>query len=81
MPTLIALEVDDGEWPPYASMILIELYKSEDNKSFVRFIYNGKVLIPPFCHTNDELCEYEEVSERLSEVTPPDDYEDTVCKV
>lgn len=27
MPILVALQVADGTWPPYASMMLIELYE------------------------------------------------------
>ena len=80
MPILVALRVDDGKWAPYASMILVELYKSEDKKFLVRFIYNGKVLSPPFCG-EDNFCAYETLSNYLATVTPPDDYKNTLCKV
>ena len=83
MPVLAALKVDDGAWAPYASMILIELYQSNEHKKpFVRVIYNGKVLSPPFCgDIDDGLCDYEKLSQYLATVTPPDNYKDTLCKV
>ncbi len=80
MPLLVALRVDDGHWAPYASMILIELYQTKDKKSLVRFIYNGKVLSPPFCG-DTELCDYDKLSNYLTTVTPPNNYKDTLCKV
>ena len=75
----MALKVDNGEWASYASMILVELYQDKDKKYFVRIVYNGKVLSPPFCG-KDDLCGYEDFSAYLGTVTPPDDYKDTVCK-
>jgi hypothetical protein len=50
---LAALQVKDWGWPPYASNILIELWKGENGYA-VRVIYNGKQLQLPFC--SDELC-------------------------
>ncbi len=76
----LSLRVDEGVWPPYASMLLIELYQtSKDNKHSVRIVYNGKVLSPPFC--KDGLCDYETFSGYLATVTPPNNYKDTVCKI
>ena len=77
MPMLVALQVDDGEWAPYASMILIELYETKEKKHVVRFIYNGKVLNPPFC--DDGICKYDVLSEHLHDLIPPDDYANTIC--
>lgn len=35
MPILAALQVDDGVWPAYASMILVELYETNKKSSFM----------------------------------------------
>lgn len=45
IPLLIAFEVDVHEWPPFASYITIELYKSQGNKHFVRVLYNDQPIM------------------------------------
>jgi Histidine phosphatase superfamily (branch 2) len=60
MPLLASLgsDVYDGEWPPYASMMTIELYRRTQDQSYLfRLVYNGKVLTPRIhgCNKN-ELC-------------------------
>ena len=74
MPMLVAFQVDDGVWVPYASMILMELYKNSSSSQFsVRIIYNGKVLNLPFCR-GAQLCDYDTFSSYMASITPPDDY-------
>ena len=80
IPILVALQVDDGVWPSYASMILLELYSTtSDNadspntaKYFVRMIYNGKVLQLPFCGSKKDLCDFESFSKYVKTVVPTD---------
>jgi len=54
LPMLIAFDMFDGKWSPYASMINMELYEvegaeEEDSQWVVRFVYNTKVLKPKAC--------------------------------
>lgn len=73
IPLLVALQIDQGVWPPYASMMLIELYKTTASSSgySVRVVYNGKVYNLPFCNGSD-LCDYKTFSTYLSTITPSD---------
>lgn len=74
LPILVAFQVDDGDWVPYASMMLMELYKNSTSSSVsVRIIYNGQVLSLPFCG-GVQLCDYAIFSSYVSSITPPDDY-------
>ena len=44
-PLAIALGIHDGTWPPYASRIILELYKQRNVPSggyFLRVLYNGQ---------------------------------------
>eukprot|EP00461_Guttulinopsis_vulgaris_P002899 UN02900 len=50
-------------WPPYASMLQIEFYKTQfainGVTSFIRFVWQGQVVTPHFCTNDmvdDELC-------------------------
>ena len=67
---LVALQVDTMEWPPYASMMLMELFDQE-GKKYVRVTYNGNVLPLAFCGSQT-LCDFETFSEYLETVTPSD---------
>lgn len=73
IPLLVALQIDQGVWPPYASVMLIELYKTTASSSgySVRVVYNGKVYNLPFCSGSD-LCDYKTFSTYLSTITPSD---------
>ena len=71
IPILAALQVDNGVWPPYASMILMELYGVAGSNYSVRVIYNGKVLQLPFCGSKT-LCDFKTFSNYMSTVTPSD---------
>ena len=74
MPILVALQVDNGVWTPYASMILMELYKNSSSGTVsMRIIYNGQVLSLPFCG-GAQLCDYNIFSNYMASITPPDDY-------
>ncbi|KAG0197241.1 hypothetical protein BGX28_009254 [Mortierella sp. GBA30] len=54
MPLLGMLNARDLRWPPYASNILIELWKTQKGEHFVRVLYNHKVL-----ETKSEWCDLE----------------------
>lgn len=68
-----ALLVDDGLWPPYASMIIFELYKVPSSASgfAIRVIFNGNVLNLRYC-SNQALCDYDEFSNYIATVVPTD---------
>ena len=68
IPILVALQVDTMEWPPYASMMLVELFDLAA-KNYVRVTYNGQVLSLPFCGSQT-LCDFETFSGYLGSVTP-----------
>ena len=49
-----AFNLTQWRWPPYASNILIEMWKPEDNSEhFVRFIYNGELVHLPFAESTE----------------------------
>ncbi|KAF9995734.1 hypothetical protein BGZ79_010548 [Entomortierella chlamydospora] len=43
-PLLGMLDALDQRWPPYASSVLIELWKSPGGQHYVRVLYNGAIL-------------------------------------
>jgi len=76
IPLLSILDVYDGKWPPFASHVIIELYRDEDiiNRSlnpgseegfFVRVIYNNEEQKLPGCN-GQALCPLEEFKKALS---------------
>lgn len=66
---LVALKIDQGVWPTYASMMLIELYSTRSGQS-VRVVYNGKVIQLPFCGSAGDLCDYKMFSKYMATITP-----------
>ena len=66
-----ALLVADGLWPPYASMIILELYEVPSSASgfAIRVIYNGNVLNLPYC-SDQTLCDYYEFGSYITTVMP-----------
>jgi acid phosphatase len=70
IPILVALQVDTMVWPAYASMMLMELYEKA-GKSYVRVVYNGKVLNLSFCNS-ETLCDFETFSSYMKSVTVSD---------
>ena len=66
-----ALQVADGRWPPYASMVLLELYEASSSASgfAIRIIYNGNVLKLPYC-SNQTMSDYDEFSSYMATITP-----------
>ena len=60
MPMLAALGVWDGEWSPYAAMLLLEVYKlfvpdphsPSGWKHAFRLLYRGRALTLPGCDTS-----------------------------
>lgn len=70
VPILVALQVDTMEWPPYASMMLLELY-DQGGEMYVRIVYNGNVLPLKFCGSKT-LCDFKTFSGYMKSVTPSD---------
>eukprot|EP00903_Cladosiphon_okamuranus_P006004 g5924.t1 len=63
---LAALNVTDWAWPPYASNIVLELWRRTESENiprveggqigeekFVRILYNGRVVKPNFCQRDE----------------------------
>ena len=72
-----ALNITHWRWPPYASSMIIETWKSntQNDKTAinVRVIYNGQILRLPFCPPNaDGLCSLSTLLEYLSQYVPLD---------
>lgn len=89
MPILAALDPDlwpNQEWPPYASMIVLELHNLLDDKSAAlfpstfafRLIYNGKVITPKMtgCPPDLELCDFTVLQDRVDGF----DFSDANCQ-
>ena len=73
IPMLVALQVDTQDWPPYASMLLMEVYEiSSGSGHAVRLVYNGKVLKLPFCSGEEGVCDYKDFASYMATVTPTD---------
>jgi len=65
MPFLIALDMWDDKWPPYAAIITSELH--DNGTVTVRFTYNGNVIYLPGC---GEYCPLEHFKNLVKLVTP-----------
>ena len=69
MPLLLAFNISDGVWPPYASQLIFEVYEMADNAHAMRILYNGKVMKLPFCD-DKEMCNTEIVKEYIAKFEP-----------
>jgi len=58
LPFLLAYRIWDAEWPPYASLVQIEVLTDMNAMEFVRIIYNGLELLLPDCNYQSP-CPYE----------------------
>ncbi|KAG0317341.1 Acid phosphatase-like protein 2 [Dissophora globulifera] len=54
LPMLGMLDSTDLRWPPYASNLLIELWKSPSGENYVRVLYNNAII-----QTKSEWCDLE----------------------
>ncbi|KAF9426769.1 Acid phosphatase-like protein 2 [Entomortierella beljakovae] len=54
LPLIGMFDGSDVSWPPYASNILVELWKSPKDELFVRVLYNGAIL-----QTKSNWCDLE----------------------
>merc|ERR1719487_3090669 len=52
---LVALGIWDGIWPGYTDSMLLEVYRSTDdkNQAFFRWLRSGKPLQLPWCRSSD----------------------------
>ena len=69
MSLMLAFNISDGVWPPYASQLIFEVYQMADNSFSMRILYNGKVQKLPFCD-NKEMCNTDTVEEYISRFEP-----------
>lgn len=56
MTLLLAFNISDGVWPPYASQFVVEIYEMDNKEFYLRILYNGKAMKLPFCN-DQELCD------------------------
>jgi lysophosphatidic acid phosphatase type 6 len=71
LPMLHALKVFDGQWPPYASTIIFEVYQSKKTgKHSIRMVYNGKTLTIPGC--GNTMCPWDKFLEAAQKSIPSD---------
>uniref|UniRef100_A0A0G4HSG0 Uncharacterized protein n=1 Tax=Chromera velia CCMP2878 TaxID=1169474 RepID=A0A0G4HSG0_9ALVE len=56
-PLLDVLGLWDGKWPPYASLLLLEMYFTTEGRKF-RLIYNGEVVTHRFKGCKDDQSEH-----------------------
>ena len=75
---LAALDVFDGVNPPYASIVIFELYQEDDGTYTVQFEYNGERMKFPGC--DDYACPIASVKDGLSDLPTIDEF-DEVCDV
>ncbi|KAK3838175.1 MAG: histidine phosphatase superfamily [Linnemannia gamsii] len=59
LPLLGLFDAEDMRWPPYASNILVELWKTPQEEHFVRVLYNQAVLLTKSNWCNLEWCPLE----------------------
>ena len=81
-PLLIVFKQFDNKWPPFASNVIVELYKSKagdkaataNDDHYVRMIYNNKVLRLPECQAtaveNGTLCPLNSFLELTQKMIP-----------
>ena len=81
LPLLVSfqLDINDIAWPPYASLMAIELYRSKQRGNYaVRVVYNGQTLQLPFCNGKGDstsmLCEWEVFKEHLQNLIPDKEF-------
>jgi len=67
LPILLAFDVWDGHWPPYASVIGLEVYQN-GTQWRIRMFYNGKELIIPGCQT--PICDWSVFKHVLEALLP-----------
>ncbi|CAM9679794.1 unnamed protein product [Ascophyllum nodosum] len=82
---LAALNVTDWAWPPYASNIVLELWKRTETEEilvrtteggqveaelFVRLLYNGRVVRPSFCERDE--CPLQSFEKHIMEFLMPE---------
>ena len=65
MPILQSLQVFDGQWAPYASMIVFELYQI-DSEYGIKLIYNGETFQVPGC--SDVICPWDEFTTIIQDI-------------
>eukprot|EP00177_Eucheuma_denticulatum_P003360 GFKZ01006070.1.p2 GENE.GFKZ01006070.1~~GFKZ01006070.1.p2 ORF type:complete len:488 (-),score=64.42 GFKZ01006070.1:1768-3231(-) len=67
--TLAAMKVFDGQYPPYNSTVIWELFRDEAKTFTVRVEYNGEPLILPGCR--EVFCPIEEYIASIEDVMVP----------
>lgn len=67
-PILTGFQIYNGEWPPYATMLIFELWQVNTTSSgfAVRVLYNTEVLTVPGC--GSELCDWEVFQQIMSKL-------------
>lgn len=72
MPLLATIDVFDGTWPPYASMVILEVHRLNlQDETFssghaFRLLYNGKVITDRLIECDTELCDLAVLTNRVA---------------
>lgn len=73
-PILMALKIHDEKWPGFGSNIIIETYKDENNKFYVKVKHNEKIKTLPDCffdnNDKNKLCPLEDFLHNLKQYVP-----------
>ena len=72
LPLLVGFTQSDIKWPPYASLMAIELYRATDHSGqfAVRVVYNGRPLNLSFCNGHSNLCPWSLFKDYLGKLIP-----------
>lgn len=72
LPLLVGFSQSDIKWPPYASLMAIELYREKENPDqfAVRIVYNGQPLKLSFCNGHSTLCPWSLFKDYVENLIP-----------
>ncbi|KAF9901965.1 Acid phosphatase-like protein 2 [Linnemannia zychae] len=74
MPLLGVLDSLDMRWPPYLSNLLIELWETPSTESYIRVIYNSRIVTTKTNWCDLSWCPLQTFIDHLEEFLPGDDY-------
>ncbi|KAF9131987.1 Acid phosphatase-like protein 2 [Mortierella sp. 14UC] len=74
MPLLGVLDSLDMRWPPYLSNILIELWETPSSESYIRVIYNSRIVTTTTNWCDLSWCPLQTFIDHLEKFLPGEDY-------
>ena len=80
LPLLHVFDIFDGDWPPFAANITLELYENkEKNEHFVQTLYEGEPQLVAGCSST--MCPLSEFQAAVDKYICTDTSYDTQCAV